>query len=616
MFTYRCRKLASRLGIKSSRFIIWWITAFFVLFNFDVIYCTIISTLIPLTSYKSTYVTIIFGATFISAPSVFTRRAWIQALVLIIVALWLEANLIYARTYFYVIPLESYALVWNLKQFISSVTDTIKWYDCIIFLIIAIVWVLMAKKIKVSESGISPVVYLLLLIITVFAFYYPFKKHGGIINLVNEMSVNAQIAAFTPVTYGLWACIIADYENMREPLSPEVIHNVNEWTKIHREIINGNGPSNNIPDFLYCKRNPQNLFVIFCESLESWPIGLEIEGHEITPFFNSLVGDSSVYYNPNVLTQVKDGRSIDAQLLILAGQLPIKRGAFSSKYSGRHYEAIPALMSKAGASTYLLTADYEHTWFQGAVAQSFGVDTVVSCSDWDVLSPYAINPIGFLNDGELVNQSIDKMKSGAIWPEGDCAYVQMVTLSGHSPFQLNQELDSLNLKGQYPQVLKDYLTVVNYTDRSIEKLINYLKNRSDFNETIIVITGDHEGLASYREGLCKDGRYSWVNPLQHTPLFIINSTYVGIDDRTIGQVDIYSALLEMMGLETRDGWKGMGISPFCCSHPGIAVGSHGNVEGQEASDNYAITKHITDSYEISDAMIRHGIGVNKNDEMR
>ena len=50
--------------------------------------------------------------------------------------------------------------------------------------------------------------------------------------------------------------------------------------------------------------------------------------------------------------------------------------------------------------------------------------------------------------------------------------------------------------------------VANYTDYAIGSFIDYLKSRPDFDETMIVIAGDHEGLASDRMLLCqsKEGK--------------------------------------------------------------------------------------------------------------
>lgn len=63
------------------------------------------------------------------------------------------------------------------------------------------------------------------------------------------------------------------------------------------------------------------------ESLESWVLNLTVENQEITPYLNKLLKEPSTLYAPHVLTQVNGGRSIDAQLLMLAGLLPLQTGA-------------------------------------------------------------------------------------------------------------------------------------------------------------------------------------------------------------------------------------------------------------------------------------------------
>ncbi|MCM1449439.1 MAG: LTA synthase family protein [Clostridiales bacterium] len=539
----------------------------------------------------------------------FTRRAWIQGLIMMLAALWLEANLIYARTYFNAIPLESYSLIGNLSEFVSSVTNTVKVYDFIIFAMVGAVTLFMEKHKKFSIPLQWKTVYFILLVLSAIASYYPFAKKGGVKALIGNISVNANIASYPPVTHGLWYSLLYDLMNLNEPLSEEKQLMVEKWIRVHRDIVSNDSIemdllADSVPSL------PKNLFVVICESLESWPVGLSVEGKEITPFLNSLIGYPRVYYNANVVSQVRDGRSIDAQLLILAGQYPLKTGAFSAKYTDRNYRAIPKYMAQNGASTYLITADYERTWFQNSVAKAFGMEEIYSREDWDDSGVYAESPIGFFNDGELVEQSIAKMKSGEIWPEGESAYVQMVTLSSHFPFELNKELDSLNLQEDYPKILKDYLTVVNYTDRAIEKLIGYLRSRSDYDETVIVITGDHEGLASFREEICSDSRYPWVSPGQYTPVFIINSRYEGEDAKTIGQVDIYSALVDILNIGIDDRWYGMGISPFRMSHKGLAVGSKLDIVGDCSSVDSMVVDHIAKGYDVSDAMIRHATGIN------
>ena len=91
-----------------------------------------------------------------------------------------------------------------------------------------------------------------------------------------------------------------------------------------------------------------NLVIILCESLESWVIDRKVDGVEITPVLDSLIADTaSTLYAPNVLTQVAAGRSIDCQLLVNAGMLPMQSSVYSMRYpQNRYYTLNRALAEK------------------------------------------------------------------------------------------------------------------------------------------------------------------------------------------------------------------------------------------------------------------------------
>lgn len=96
-----------------------------------------------------------------------------------------------------------------------------------------------------------------------------------------------------------------------------------------------------------------NCIVILAESLESWVLEREVERQEITPYLNKLLQDSTTLYAPHVLTQVKGGRSIDAQLLLCAGMLPINSGTYSSQYPDHTYGTLqkPCISRRTRATT-------------------------------------------------------------------------------------------------------------------------------------------------------------------------------------------------------------------------------------------------------------------------
>ena len=65
-----------------------------------------------------------------------------------------------------------------------------------------------------------------------------------------------------------------------------------------------------------------------------------VEGKEITPNLNRMLKEENVLYAPYVQTQVKGSRSIDGQLLLHTGLLPINYGAYSARFPHHTYYSI------------------------------------------------------------------------------------------------------------------------------------------------------------------------------------------------------------------------------------------------------------------------------------
>ena len=576
---------------------VWWGAVLLSFLWFDISWCSFTS-FRPFKAYLSIYIVLPAAATLFSLPAVLSRRWWIQGVVVLLLDLLFVANLMYARTYMVPIPLESYAIAGNLSGFGASVIDSLRWSDAM-FLIVATAAAVLASRLAPrcqQMSGRQLLTYSSVLLGLLALSYVTIAGRGGFKERFASMarSVNDQQSA-APV-YTLFCTLLYDWMTLNEPLTQQMRDEVADWLESHNERTGVYVPQA-LPDSL----GKRNVVLLLCESLESWPIGLTLEGKEITPFLNTLVADSTVYYCPKVLTQARDGRSIDAQLMYLAGQLPLSSGVYSMKYASSGYQTIPLAMKERGASTYLLSADRPTTWNQGPIAAAMGLDSLYMASAWSEV----VTDGYYIPDGELFDKSISLMKDGVIWPEGEQAFLMWVTHTGHNPFKLPDGLDQLNLSGDYPELLGDFLATARYVDSSLEKIVDYIMSRDDSDDTAIVIVGDHEGLAVNRREFSE--RYPWVDSRQFTPLIILNSPYHGRDDKVIGQVDVYSALLDISGLYGVYPWRGMGFSPFDSAHPGGAVGSTGTMLSGDVEIDSLTECHLRDAYPVADRMLRYSL---------
>lgn len=526
-----------------------WAAMLSMILYFDIMWCydtTFTSMGMPLTWVNAMLLSLL-----LSIPALLFHARTVQLVLLAAVGIWLECNLMYCRTYFSHIPLGSYALAGNLADFGSSVVDSMRWRD-LGFLGIFIAAMLIPRALNGKEwrkryipnpttvwGYLAWIGFLTLASVTLF-----WQKGGYITHWQNMYTANFFTTRVPQ--YTLVGALAYDYINTAPTLTYERKQAVEKWQAAQK-------PLTALPDSL---GHRNNLVFILCESLESWPIGLTLEGKEITPNLNRIVADSSTLYAPNVLTQVGAGRSIDAQLLYNAGMLPLENDVYSFACPERNYHTInQAMRQLRDARSYILTPDKPVVWNQQLVAQSFGIDTLVARECWRKEEMIGVRKK--IGDRPLMRQIVEKMESGEVWPRGENAFVQVVTYSGHNPFPIPEEYDDLKLQGDYPELLNNYVTCAHYTDEAIGILMNYLKTRPEWPETLVVIVGDHEGLAAYRPEFAKN--YDWVAKRPFTPLIIANSPVAGENDKVIGQVDVYPTLLQLMGL-TDYSWHGIGQS--------------------------------------------------------
>lgn len=569
-----------------------WLVTLLALIWFDVVWC-LGTTFTPFSSVELWVNTLLLSLV-LALPVMIWDCRKVQAIIVTLVCVWLECNLIYYRTYFSAIPPGSYLLVSNLGDFTASVTDSLRWPDAGFLLIILLAWTVRGRNSGKATRRGRRIMYAAVCVALAVISGTLIATKGGFRSAWKRLE-NANYHSCRVPMYTLVGSLVYDSMSAAETLTPELEAATREWLQANGSLAQ-----------LDSVDARSNMVLILCESLESWVIGLELEGKEITPNLNRALADTSAtLYAPRVLTQVGNGRSIDAQLLVNAGMLPMVAGVYSmDRPMNRYLTLSDAFVRLNDARSYLLTVDKEITWNQGAVARAFGIDTVLARASW--VNDEKVGSRKKLGDRSFMRQIAEKMHSGDIWPENgdENAFVQIVTYSGHNPFVLPADLDCLKLEGDYPDVLRNYLTMAHYTDEALGILIDYLRTRPDYDRTMVVITGDHEGLADYRASLAAG--YPYVDSGQHTPFIVLNSPVPLRYDGVMGQVDMYPTLLQLSGL-TDYSWHGMGKSILDPSFPKVAVGSQGNVEGSTDSIPVPVLRHLQTAREVSDRIIRFNL---------
>ena len=332
-------------------------------------------------------------------------------------------------------------------------------------------------------------------------------------------------------------------------------------------------------------------------------IGTKVDGIEITPNLNRLVAEDSTLYAPNMLTQVRGARSIDAQLLMHTGLFPVAYGAYSYRFPHTTYPSLDKAWKERhpdGVSASF-TVDKKIVWNAVIAAQDFGIDILLDKPHFTLDA--ATGPRHRLGDHSLLRQSAERIEGEEIFKTGGHTLLQIVTYSGHTPFIIPDSLRHITIDERFPKRLKRYLEVANYTDSAIGAFVDRVRSNPKMANTMIVITGDHEGIGADRaEWLGNPEIASFMSAGQFTPLIAVNSP-VGLKyDKVFGQIDMYPTLLDIAGLDSYP-WRGMGRSILDPEKKPFAVTPAGEVIGDASEASAEEIEHAKEGYTVADVII-------------
>lgn len=192
---------------------------------FDLLWC--LDTTFSSFSYPIAYLSKSFLALLLTLPLVLRAPRWVEAVVALATDLFLVANLLYFRTYYTAIPLESYALAGNLRDFTASVTESLRWPD-LLFPLSTAAALLAARRMpqpRLPRRGLVHYANALLLSSLLTAALLVGK--GGFRRSYEAMLVHRQLSATT--TYSLFGTLL--YEALRERVefTPELAGEVERW---------------------------------------------------------------------------------------------------------------------------------------------------------------------------------------------------------------------------------------------------------------------------------------------------------------------------------------------------------------------------------------------------
>ncbi|WP_318153672.1 LTA synthase family protein [Paenibacillus vietnamensis] len=295
----------------------------------------------------------------------------------------------------------------------------------------------------------------------------------------------------------------------------------------------------------------KNVIVLQLEAFQNLGINLSVGGQEITPVLNDLIGES--FYFPHFFQQIGQGNTSDAEFMSNTSIYPTGVIAMSTGYSDRELPSMPRLLAQDGYVSNTFHVNDVTFWDRNRMYPALGFTKYYD-------KPSFVNDKfnGFgASDIEMYRVGLEKLTE--LHEKNQPFYAQFVTTSSHHPFKVPADQQRIkmpdNLAGTQ---LGNYLTALNYTDYAIGQFIEGLKAKGIWDDTVLVLYGDHFGMQS------KDNDPAWVSEQlgikYNDRISRFNIPFIvhvpGVEGKTFehvgGQVDMMPTIANLLGVSLKE----------------------------------------------------------------
>jgi lipoteichoic acid synthase len=294
----------------------------------------------------------------------------------------------------------------------------------------------------------------------------------------------------------------------------------------------------------------RNLIVVTLESLQSFTINGEMNGEPITPFLSELTQDDDTIYFPNFYHQTGLGKTSDSEFLVENSLYPLSGGAVFFTHSGNTYNSMAESLGNNGYHTSVQHANTKSFWNRDIMYQSLNIDQFFDIESYTIGEGDAVN--WGMKDIPFMEQSVEHMTA---LPQP--FYTRLLTLTNHHPFYLDEEDKMIDEYDSASGTLNRYFQTARYLDESIKELFEKLKEKGLYENSIIVMYGDHYGISENHNEAMAQYLGKEITPyesaqLQKVPFFVHIPGYGEghVDEEIGGQIDIRPTIMHLMGVET------------------------------------------------------------------
>lgn len=338
------------------------------------------------------------------------------------------------------------------------------------------------------------------------------------------------------------------YNIVDKMMENEAITPINEITQARIDQLKGiTEPA--APKYFGAGKD-KNVIILQMESYQDFLIGLKVGGVEITPNMNKLVQEAAHYRN--FYAMAGQGTTSDAEYVVNTSLYVPKHKAATDVNVDKALPSLPKLMRENGYNTATFHTNSVDFWNRKELYSAIGWDKY-----YDQTFYGDSDHIAFGSSDEVLYQKtlpeLVKMDQ-----EDKPFYAQVISMSAHHPYNIPESKDRIELPPEFKDdsLVTRYLKAQNYADYALGQFIDGLKSSGLWDDSIILMYGDHQGLPLY--SLDDDEKALMKEMLGteygHTEMFNIplimhvpGVTHAGEVTQVGGQIDILPTVANLVG---------------------------------------------------------------------
>ncbi|NHM31078.1 LTA synthase family protein [Neobacillus terrae] len=330
------------------------------------------------------------------------------------------------------------------------------------------------------------------------------------------------------------------------------------------------------------KAKGKNVIYVSMESFQNFMIGYKLNGQEVTPFLNSLARDNNTFYFDNFYHQTGQGKTSDAEFLMENSLYPMAQGSVFVNKAQNTYHAMPAILKGYGYNSAVFHGNYKTFWNRNVMYKALGYDQFYDAEYYNMSQENTKN-YG-MKDKPFFAESMPMLKNLK-----QPFYTKFITLSNHFPFEMDPQDTDFPAGDFGDDVVNQYFQSAHYMDQALEQFFNDLKTSGLYDNTIVVLYGDHYGISeNHDDAMAKVLGVDQITPmqsasLQRVPLFIhVPGVKGGVQHQFGGEVDVRPTVLHLLGVDTKN-FMEFGSDLLSKEHRNWVLFRNGDYVGQQVT---------------------------------